>query len=235
MIRMPIESTLDPMKPSLIALLLASTFALAADPIPPVTQTCQPDKLIAAEAFDKPESFTKQKQPGTDGWRGGIGTWSIKDGAAYAVQESPSEKRPNGHEAVCEHIVDLGDLVLTGEFKLGASPQIGFVCRDTNKPNHHLGRVVITPTAIWIQKMSGIAKETRREELKKIEVKLDPNTWHRITVEVCGDRFFAKIDDHTLEATHERFKDRKGRVGMVARAEGAQFRNLALWSAKPKS
>lgn len=235
MIRLPIESTLDPMKPSLIALLLASTFALAADPTPPTTQTCQSDKLIAAEAFDKPESFTKQKQPGTDGWRGGIGTWSIKDGAAYAVQESPSEKRPNGHEAVCEHIVDLGDYVLTGEFKLGLSPQIGFVCRDTNQPNLHQGRVMITPTAIWIQKMSGIAKETRREELKKIEVKLDPNTWHRITVEICGDHFFAKIDDHVLEASHERFKERKGRVGFVAKAEGAQFRNVALWSAKPKS
>ena len=223
------------MKPSLIALLLASTFALAADPTPPTTQTCQSDKLIAAEAFDKPESFTKQKQPGTDGWRGGIGTWSIKDGAAYAVQESPSEKRPNGHEAVCEHIVDLGDYVLTGEFKLGASPQIGFVCRDTNQPNLHQGRVMITPTAIWIQKMSGIAKEPRREELKKIEVKLDPNTWHRITVEICGDNFFAKIDGHVLEASHERFKERKGRVGFVAKAEGAQFRNVALWSAKPKS
>ncbi len=223
------------MKPSLITLLLVTSLTFAADPAPPTTQTCQPDKLVAAEAFNKPESFAKEKQPGTEGWRGGIGKWSIKDGAAYAIQEGPSEKRPNGHEAVCEHIVDLGDLVLTGEFKLGASPQIGFVCRDTNKPNHHLGRVVITPTAIWIQKMSGISKETRREELKKIEVKLDPNTWHRITVEVCGDRFFAKIDDHVLEASHERFKDRKGRVGFVAKAEGAQFRNLALWSAKPKS
>ena len=222
------------MKTLLLALLLASTLAVAADPAPPATQTCQPDKLIAAERFDRPESFATEKQPGTDGWRGGIGTWSIKDGAAYAVQEGPSEKRPNGHEAVCEHLVDLGDLVLTGEFKLGASPQLGFVCRDTNKPNHHQGRVMITPTAIWIQKMSGISKETRREELKKIEVQLDPNTWHRITIEICGDHFFARIDDHTLAATHERFQERKGRVGFVARAEGAQFRNVALWSAKPK-
>lgn len=223
------------MKSSLIAFIFASSFALAADHTPPSTQTCLPDKLIAVEAFDKPESFAKQKQPGTDGWRGGIGTWSIKDGAAYAVQEGPSEKRPNGHEAVCEHIVDLGDYVLTGEFKLGPSPQIGFVCRDTNQPNLHQGRIMITPTAIWIQKMSGIAKETRREELKKIEVKLDPEAWHRITIEICGDRFLAKIDDHVLEASHERFKERKGRVCFVARAEGAQFRNVALWSAKPKS
>lgn len=224
-----------PMKPTLITILLASTFALASTPTPPTTQTCLPDQLIAAETFDKAESLTKHRQPGTDGWRGGIGTWSIVDRAAHAAQEGPSEKRPNGHEAVCEHIVDLSDLVLSGEFKLGASPQIGFVFRDTHQPNHHQGRVVITPSAIWIQKMSGIAKETRREELTKIAVKLDPNTWYRITLEVCGDRFFAKVGDHTLEAKHERFKDRKGRVGFVARAEGAQFRSIALWSAKAKS
>jgi len=222
------------MKTPLIALIFASSIAWAAEPAPPAAQTCLPDKLISAEAFDKPESFTNGKQPGTEGWRGGIGTWSIKDGAAYAVQEGPSEKRPNGHEAVCEHIVDLGDYVMTAEFKLGPSPQVGFVCRDTNKPNLHQGRVMITPTAIWIQKMSGISKETRREELKKIEVKLDPNTWHRITIEICGDHFLAKIDDHVFEASHERFKERKGRVGFVAKAEGAQFRNIALWSAKPK-
>ncbi|MFZ4763642.1 MAG: family 16 glycoside hydrolase [Roseimicrobium sp.] len=221
------------MKPILLTLLLV-TQALSQTSPPPTTQACQPDKLIAAEAFDRPESFAKEKQPGTDGWRAGIGMWSVRDGAAHATQEGPSEKRPNGHEAVCEHLVNLGDLVLTGEFKLGSSPQVGFVCRDTNKPNHHLGRVVITPTAIWIQKMSGIAKETRREELKKIEVQIDPGTWHRITVEVCGDRFLAKIDDHTIESTHERFRDRKGRVGMVARGEGAQFRHVSLWSAQAR-
>lgn len=218
-----------------LTILLASSLVFAADPAPPATETCVADKLISAEKFDRPESFTDKKKPGTDGWRGGIGTWSIKGGAAYEIQEAPSKNRPNGHEAVCEHIVDLGDYVLTAEFKLGASPQIGFVCRDTNQPNLHQGRVMITPTAIWIQKMSGIAKETRREELKRIEVKLDPDTWHRITIEICGDHFQAKIDDHVLEASHERFKERKGRIGFVAKNEGAQFRNVALWSAKPKS
>lgn len=219
----------------LLPLLLAARLASAENPTPPPTRISEAVTLIAAEKFDKAEAFARERQQGTEGWRAGIGKWSIVDGAAYAIQEGPSEKRPNGHEAVCEHLTDLGDLILTGEFKLGPSPQVGFVCRDTNSPNNHLGRVVITPTAIWIQKMSGIAKETRREELKKIEVKIDPEAWHRITVEVCGDRWVARIDDHVLEGSHERFKDRKGRVGMVARGEGAQFRNLALWSAKPKS
>lgn len=223
------------MKAHQFFLFLASVSTLSAEPVPPVTQACKPEALVSAEAFDRADSFAKERQPGTDGWRGGIGIWSIRDGAAYAVQEAPSEKRPNGHEAVCEHIVDLGDYILTGEFKLGASPQIGFVCRDTHQPNHHQGRVVITPSSVWIQKMSGIAKETRREELKKIEVSLSADVWHRITVEVCGDRFLVKIGEHVLEARHERFKDRKGRVGFVARAEGAQFRNIELWKASPKS
>ncbi|MCC9608503.1 DUF1080 domain-containing protein [Blastopirellula sp. JC732] len=208
------------------------SFVLANEPAPPKTQQLQPTKLISAEKFADQSAFGVKGKPGANGWRAGIGEWTIVDGAAYEKSERPSEKRPNGHEAVCEVVTDLGDLVLTGEFKLGDSPQVGFVCRDTNQPNHHLGRVVITPKAIWIQKMSGIAKETRREELTRVAAEIDPKAWHTVTVEVSGDRWIARIDDITLEAQHERFADRKGRVGMVARGDGAQFRNLALWDAK---
>lgn len=219
----------------LLSLIFAFHAASADSPVAsPATQIATPETLISAEKFDRAEAFGPKGKAGITGWMGGIGEWTVVDGAAHAKQEGPSEKRPKGHEAVCEHLTDLGDLVFTGEFKLGTSPQVGFVCRDTNNPNHHLGRVEITPTAIWLHKMSGIGKETRREELKKIEVKVDPETWHRITIEVVGDRWLARIDDlPVLEGQHERFKERKGRVGMVARGEGALFRNLTLWSAKP--
>lgn len=201
---------------------------------PPETTLCTPTKLISFEKFDQPEAFGRKGKPGSHGWRAGIGEWSIVDGIAYAKQEGPSDKRPNGHEAVCEHVVEMSDLVLTAEFKMGDSPQVGFVCRDINKPNLHLGRVLITPKAIWIQKMSGIAKETRREELTRVKVDLDRNAWHQVVVEVCGDRWVARIDNHTLEAEHARFADQKGRVGFVARGEGGEFRNIALWAAEPK-
>ncbi|MFV0445644.1 MAG: hypothetical protein ACK5Q5_18845 [Planctomycetaceae bacterium] len=216
-----------------LTVLILATLSPAFGAEPPATRLCRPAELVTSEKFDHPEVFGPKGKPGDSGWRAGIGKWSIRDSAAYAIQEGPSEKRPNGHEAVCEYVTDLGDLVLTGEFKLADAPQVGFVCRDINSPNLHLGRVVITPTAIWIQKMSGIGKETRREELTRIKVNLDPQAWHKITVEVCGDRWLAQIDEHTLEASHARFTDRKGRVGFVSRGEGAQFRNVALWSAQP--
>ncbi|UUO04613.1 hypothetical protein M4951_14565 [Blastopirellula sp. J2-11] len=219
---------------AIVALMCLASPVQAENPAPPATQLCLPIDLVTFEKFDQPAAFGVKGKPGANGWRGGIGQWSIVDGAAYEIQEGPSEKRPNGHEAVCEYVTDLGDLALSGEFRLGDSPQVGFVCRDTNNPNHHLGRVVITPKAIWIQKMSGIAKETRKEELTRIQVDIDPVAWHTIVIEVCGDRWVARIDEQTIEAQHERFHDRKGRVGMVARGEGAQFRNLAVWKAAAK-
>lgn len=221
----------------LLCILLAAQMAHAESPAPPkpATRITTAETLVSAEKFDRAEAFAPKGKPGITGWIGGIGVWSIKDDAAYAVQEAPGKNRPNGHEAVCEHLVDLGDYVFTGEFKLGASPQVGFVCRDTNQPNLHQGRVMITPAAIWIQKMSGIGSTTRREELKRVEATIDPTTWHRITIEVCGDKLVARIDDHVLEGTHERFKERKGRIGFVAKAEGGQFRHVSLWSARPKS
>ncbi len=131
-------------------------------------------------------------------------------------------------------MTELNDLIMTAEFKLGTSPQIGLVCRDTNNPNHHLGRIMVTPTAVWLQKMSGIAKQTTKEILQKIDTPFDPAQWHRITIEISGDTWRATVGAHELTAKHERFKDAKGRVGIVAKGEGAQFRNVTVWEAVPK-
>jgi hypothetical protein len=199
---------------------------------PPETQLVTPTELITAEAFDRPESLPAKGQPG---WHGGIGEWRIEGGVLTEKDEKPSEKRPNGHEAVCEHVTEAGDVVITAEFKLGGSPQVGFVCRDTLNPNNHLGRVLITPKGLSLLKMSGISKETRREVLQTIETPMDPDAWHSILIEISGDRWQARVGPHLLSARHERFKDLKGRIGMVARGEGAQFRNVAVWKAKPKA
>ncbi len=219
---------------ALAVVLLSVQSVWAETPTPPETKICQPGKLVVFEKFDRPEAMVKKGKPTAGQWRDGLGDWKTVDGAAYAIQEGPSERRPNGHEAVCEYVTDMGDFVLTAEFKMNDSPQIAFVFRDTNQPNLHQGRVMIRPNAFWIQKMSGIAKETRREELKRIKHDTAPDAWHKITIEVCGDRMRATIDGQEIEGTHERFLEHKGRIGFVARGEGALFRNVAIWEASPK-
>lgn len=208
--------------------------AFADDPTPPVTKLVKPGKLIATEKFDQEDSVGTQKKRGTTGWATVLGDWKIVNGAAYGISEPPSEKRPKGHAAGCDQIVDLDDFVISGEFKLGDAHQVGVITRDSNQPPLHLGRVLITKKSIWIQKMTGISKETRSEVLTKMNVPVDTNTWHKFVVEVQGGQFLARIDDHVLEAKHPRFADHKGRIGFIAAGEGAQFRNVSLWEATKK-
>ncbi len=203
--------------------------AFTEDPAPPITKLVTPGKLIATEKFDQKGSVGTQKKRGKTGWATVLGNWKVVDGAAYGTMEPPSAKRPKGHAAGCDQLVDLDDFVMSGEFKLGDAPQVGVIMRDSNQPPLHLGRVLITPKSIWIQKMTGIAKETRHEILTQIRVPIDPNTWHTFVVEVQGDQFLAQIGDHVLETKHPRFADRKGRIGFVASGNGAQFRNISLW------
>lgn len=198
---------------------------------PPETKLVTPTALVTAEAFDRPESLAPKGQPG---WRGGIGQWHVTGGVLHAHDEKPSAARPNGHEAVCEYVTDVGDMVFTAQFKLGTAPHVGFVCRDTNNPNHHLGRIMVTPSAVWLQKMSGIAKQTKKEILQTNKTKFDPEQWYSITTEIRGDQWLASVGPHTLQARNDRFQDPKGRIGMVAKGEGAQFKNVAIWRAQPK-
>lgn len=201
---------------------------------PPAAKLVKPGKLIATEKFDQEDSIGTQKKRGATGWATVLGDWKIVDGAAYGMSEPPSEKRPKGHAAGCDQLVDLNDFVISGEFKLGGAHQVGVITRDANQPPLHLGRVLITKKSIWIQKMTGIAKETRSEVLTKIDVPIDTNTWHKFVVEVQGVHFRAQIADHVLQAKHPRFADRKGRIGFIAAGEGAQFRNVSLWEATKK-
>jgi len=212
----------------------AATLAAAdtAKVSPPETKLVTPTTLITAAKFDQASSLAQKGKPG---WRGGIGEWEVKDGVLHAKDEKPSAARPNGHEAVCEYVTEATDLVFTAQFKLGTAPHVGFVCRDTNNPNHHLGRIMVTPDKVWLQQMSGIAKQTKKEILQTIETKFDPKQWYSITIEVRGDEWLAKVGPHTLTARHERFKAPKGRIGLVAKGEGAQFKDVAIWHAKPKS
>ena len=121
-------------------------------PIPPITKLVTPGKLLATEKFDQKDSVGTQKKRGKTGWATVLGDWKIVDGAAYGIMEPPSAKRPKGHAAGCDQLVDLDNFVMSGEFKLGDAPQVGVIMRDSNQPPLHQGRVLVTPKAIWIQK-----------------------------------------------------------------------------------
>ncbi len=209
-------------------LLFASLALVSPAAEPPATVLCQPDKLIVATAFDQPTPPTR-KGP-IQGWQAGIGEWRIENGALHG-DELPADH----HASSCTYRLEATHLVITAEFRLGDAVHVAFGCRDTIAPNHHLGRTFISKDGIWIQHMSGIAKTTKAQKIAELKTPIDPQAWHKLTVEICGDRYRAQIDGHVVEATHPRFQDAKGIVALISKGQGAQFRHVALWHATPKS
>ncbi len=214
------------MKPAIA--LLSLVFALAAAAAtPPATSISAPGDLIVSTPFDEPAPPTRKGK--INGWQAAIGEWSVQDGALHG-----DELPENNHPSSCAFRFEAGDLIISAQFRLGTAPQIAFACRDTVPPNNHLGRTFITKDAIWITRMSGISKTTKSEKLAELKTPLDPEAWHDITIEIVGDHYRATVDGHVVEAHHERYKDAKGLVALVNKGQGAQFKNVSIWNAKPK-
>jgi hypothetical protein len=193
----------------------------------PETKLCAIQELLVSTAFDQPTALGSQGNPGA--WQGGIGKWSIDGGVLHG-----SELVADHHHASCTYRTQFQDVVIAAQFKLGKASQIAFGCRDDIPPNHHLARVFIAPSGLWVQKMSGIAKTTRVEKLSELSATFDPEQWYDVVIEISGDQYLATVGGHTIRARHERFRDTKGLVALIVKGDDAQFRQLRIWRASAK-
>ncbi len=186
-----------------------------------------PTEIIVKTAFDQETPRTRKAM--IAGWQAGIGEWRIEEGALIG-DEVPEDK----HASSLTHRFEATHLIITAQIQLGTAQQIAFACRDTVPPNLHLARLYITSDKLWIQHMSGIAKTTKSEKLVTKEVRLDPDEWYDVTIEIIGDQYRARVGKEEIEATHSRFADAKGIVALVNKGQGAKYRNVELWKAKEK-
>lgn len=215
------------MKPFIVLLCLSLALTAFAQ-TPPQMSICTPDTLVVSTPFNEPAPPTRK---GTiNGWQAGIGEWCVKDGALHG-----DELAENNHPSSCTYRLQATDMIITAQFRLGTATQIAFGCRDTVPPNNHLGRTFITKDAIWVTRMSGISKTTKSVKLAELKTPVDPEAWHTITIEIVGDHYRATVDGHVVEAHHERYKDAKGIVALINKGQGAQFKNVSIWKAKPKA
>ena len=185
-------------------------------------------EAIVQSPFDEDTPRTR-KGGSIGGWSAGIGEWRIEEGSLVG-DELPED---NHASSLTYRLEETTHLIITAQVQLGEAAELAFACRDTVPPNLHLGRLYITPEKIWIQKMEGISKTTKAERLVTVEVDLDRDEWYDVTIEIIGDRYRAKVGKEEIEATHPRFADPKGIVALVNKGQGARFRKVALWHAKP--
>jgi hypothetical protein len=219
--------TSAPLRAALTALLsLPAALLLGQDR--PATAICEPTELIVRTPFDQPAPPTRKGV--INGWQAGIGEWRVQDGVLHG-----DELAEDHHPSSCTYRLQATHLIIKAQFRLGRAEHVAFGCRDTIAPNHHLARTYISKDAIWITHMSGIAKTSKSQKAAELKVPVDPEAWHDLTIEISGDHYRARIDGHVVEARHERFKDAKGIVALITKGQGAQFRNVSLWHAQPKS
>jgi hypothetical protein len=215
------------MKPLLLSLALLSPLHMAVFAGTPATTIGETTKLIVSTPFDQPAPPTRKGV--INGWQAGIGLWSVRDGVLHG-----DEVAEDHHPSSCTYRLEATDMVITAQFRLGTAAQVAFGCRDTVPPNLHLGRTFISKDTIWIQRMSGISKTTKAEKLAELQMPIDPDAWHDLTIEIIGDHYRATVDGHVVEAHHARFKDPKGIVALISKGQGAQFKNVSLWHARSR-
>jgi hypothetical protein len=211
----------------LAALAAAISPALLAQS-PPATTISEAGALIVSTAFDQDTPLIRKKP--ILGWKAGIGHWQVKDGALHG-----DEVEEDHHHSSCTWQLEAKDLIFTAQFRLGTAKEIAFGCRDNVPPHHHLARTYVNEKKIYVVHQSGIGKTTKSAKLAEKAVTLNPAAWHSIVIEIVGDHYRATVDGQLVEAHHARYLDAKGLAVLITKGQGAQFKNVAVWHAKPKA
>ena len=158
-----------------------------------------------------------------EGWRIGKGEFEVRDGSLVGY-ELPADN----HASSITQRLEASNLVLTAEIRLGNASLLAFACRDNVAPHHHIGRLYVAPSKIWITHMTGIAKTTTSKKLIQEKVELDPERWYPVRIEIMGERYKASVGEFEIEGSHPRFQTEKAIVALVNKGEGAQFRKVEI-------
>jgi hypothetical protein len=202
--------------PLLLALLSAPLIGAEA----PVTLLAQPDKEVLTDTLLKDAKGAE--------WKIAKGKWE-RTAEGIRVEELTADN----HGAAGRLVQKLGDFVVAFEFRLDGAKSISLSINDAKE---HVARVMITPTALRVQKddHDHDGPEKSIVFLHQAE-KFEAGTWHRVVLEMVGDTLVATIDGKISGFGRDAlFKAEKANPGLTCAGQSATFRNFTLWSALPE-
>lgn len=158
--------------------------------------------------------------------------WSVIKGAWQAANgelrgdELPADK----HAAVLHHPGKVEALILTCEFRLGAARALYFGFDG----QRHVGRLVVRPGGAGLYEDGPDAKgKSTSKPLATTDVKVKPEEWYPVTLEIRGDEMVAQLLGKTLKARHPYLATPKARYWLAVSGKDARVRNLKVWNARP--
>lgn len=174
---------------------------------------------------------------------------TVADGALDISQVKPE------HSAVGLVAVGGKDLVIEFKFKLGAATSINAVCNDSAfKEGHggHICRVSLSPRQIFLaddkERLSHVIEEMKKDPTRKAEVaklvagrsknipmKLDPQRWYQLGIEIVGDVMSVSLDGKVVGSLKSSgiAHPKKSDFYLAVSGKNALFDDVHIWSAEP--
>lgn len=206
---------------STLLLALTAFAALAAEPAFPETKLAQIDRLVLSGFFDG--QLLKQD------WKPAKGKWENVDGVLRGA-----ELKADNHGAVLRTPIKLKDIVVAFEVKLDGAKMTSV---SINGPKDHLARIRISPKSFAVQRddQDHEGPDKAVVFLNK-QTEIAPDAWHSVVLEMVGDKMVGTLDGKiTGQGSDPTFAAKeKTNPGFTVAGEGASFRNVSIYSAKPE-
>ena len=231
------------------ALLLLTTFCLAAQAEEPATLMTMRGKLLVTEDFAKvPASFTGKPvgfASGFSGWRynssatgGKGGRWEIAKGEFRGI-ETPGANHP----ATASFGLTFQDVIIQCEVRLNEVPGEGRKYRSlfvkaTDAKDYvislSLGQGGLFLTPYDADKINPATKQREKGTTQKRLTPVKLNEWHTVVLEIQGDEVVGTLDGQSITLSNPLIGTAKHSLMLGAGTE-ASFRKLRIWEALPKT
>lgn len=162
------------------------------------------------------------------GWNQHKGKWEIREKSVHGT--TLAEQR---HYAFLAHEIDASNLIISFSFLLEQAREIDLCLNANLSP---ICRLIISETRFSVQRDD--PDETGPEQviqMMPVAVKLDPNVWHDVILEIMGSEILAQIDGDPVVSLgqHPQIDCPKQIVGLGVMGGPGGFRNVKVWEAKP--
>ena len=232
-----------------IALLLLTTFSLAAKAAEPITLMTTRGKLLASEDFAAaPPSFTGKPvgfASGFTGWRynssatgGKGGRWEIANGEFRGI-ETPGANHP----ATASFGMTFQNVIIQCEVRLNNVPDEARKYRSlfvkaTDAKDYlislSLGQGGLFLTPYDADKINPGTKQREKGTTVKLLKSIKLNEWHTVVLEIQGDAVVGTLDGQSITLSNRLIGNAKHSLMLGAGTE-ASFRKLRVWEALPNA
>jgi len=215
-----------------------------------------PLSLFAADVPDQPLAEKGELLFSDNFERDGLGEWkTIIPGFAVNDGVLKGWQAKDDHGAVGRVYRPMKDAIVEFKFKLDGSNRFNVVFDDKNHKGSHAGhivRVAFTPTQIRLgDDKEGIMRNDifamRRDPTQKTKadalikdrgsvakVKIDSGKWHRVVIEIVGDRMRVSFDGAAVGYLQSPglAHPTKESVHFTVNGSGVLYDDVKIWKAK---